>query len=161
MSYIIAQLKTDLAGRLHGTSLKKVSGVDDLISRAARQLLLDCDPQETIRISPITLTEGVYDYEAPVDLKEDRIIDIRPQNNRESGDVFSQQYSVEFDRFKEDNKFQVRYNGGVKSLRISEKLAPDTPTDYDIEYYSNYLFRTADGETMGDWQETVTAEIIS
>ena len=53
MAYIISNLKDDLAGMLHGTSMNKITGVDNLIYRAGRQLLLDCDPPETKRIGQI------------------------------------------------------------------------------------------------------------
>ena len=45
MSYSISELKTDLEGRLHGTSLNKVRNVDGVIDQAAKKLLLDLDPE--------------------------------------------------------------------------------------------------------------------
>lgn len=47
MSYNILDLKNDLEGVLHGTTNNQIQNLDGVINRAARQLLLDLDPQET------------------------------------------------------------------------------------------------------------------
>lgn len=122
MSYSVAQLKVDLQGMLHGTSLNKVTGVDELIMRAGRQLLLDVDPAETKRITPISnaLYDQVYDYAAPVDLKGNKIIDVRPQVNRTTWDRFYQVYGRDFDEYKLDGNFTVQNNSGLKTIRISK-----------------------------------------
>jgi hypothetical protein len=122
MAYTIAQLKVDLQGILRGTSLSKVSGPNELISRAGRQVLLDCDPQETKRIAQISnaIYDSVYDYPTPVDLKGVSIIDIRPQVTRDIDDSMSQTYAKSFDLRKENNTFQVQFNSGIKTVRISK-----------------------------------------
>lgn len=124
MAYTIANLKTDLEGILHGTSLNKVRGVFPLINRGARDLLLDIDPQETKRRAQITnaLYDRVYDYAVPADLKGNKIIDIRPQVRRSRSDNFSQEYSEQFDLKKTNNTFQVAYDTGVKTVRISKSV---------------------------------------
>ena len=53
--YDIQTLKQDITGMLHGTTANQIVGLTsdtnyNLINRAARQLLLDLDPQETKRI---------------------------------------------------------------------------------------------------------------
>ena len=48
-TYNITQLKADLAGIGHGTSLNKVQNFDGLVLRAARQVMSDIDLKETIR----------------------------------------------------------------------------------------------------------------
>jgi len=126
MSYTISQLKTDLTGMLHGTSLDKIQGIDDLISRAGRQVLSDIDPAETIRKGQIVnaLYDDVYEYMAPTDLKGNRIIDIVPQNSRTVADNFSQTFQENFDLYKSitNNVFTVQNNNGVKTIRISKNL---------------------------------------
>lgn len=120
--YTIAQLKSDLQGMLKGTSLNKVAAPYDLISRAARDVLSDVDPAETKRTMPISnaIFDKVYDYAAPVDLKESKVIDIRAQVNRGYGETFQQSYSAGFDSFKLNNyQFSVENNSGIKSLRIA------------------------------------------
>lgn len=126
MSYTIANVKTDLEGILKGTTTNKVKNLNDLFWRAARQVLLDIDPQETKRKAQIAsaLFDSIYDYTAPTDLKGNKVIDIRPQLNRNQSDNFSQAFSEDFDLTKgvTDNTFQVAYNNGVKTLRINKDL---------------------------------------
>ncbi len=122
MSYTKAQLKTDIVGMLHGTSLNKVRGIDELIDRSARDLLLEVDFFETIRIAPLAnaLYDKVYDYAAPSDMKGNCAIDIRPQVNRTPSDVLAQRFNREFDANKTNHTFSVLSNTGVKTLRISK-----------------------------------------
>ena len=124
MSYSVLQLKADLEGVLHGTQLNQITNVDGLILRAARKLILDIDPQETKRISLMTnpVYNSVYDYALPVDLKGNRIIDLRPQVNRYPSDVFGQSYSQAFDANKtlvNADNFNVNFNSGLKTIRIN------------------------------------------
>ncbi len=126
--YTITDLKSELAGQLHGTSLNKVEGIDGLIYRAARKLINDFDPIETIRIAQLAtpLFDRVYDYTCPSDLKGDRIVDIRPQVNRSVQDRFFQTYNEAFDMSKAalsaGGEFSVQYNTAVKSIRIAKNL---------------------------------------
>ncbi len=125
MSYSISQLKVDLTGRLHGTSLNKVTGVDDLISRAGRQVLLDCDPQETRRTQRIVATfyDKVFRNPAPDDLKGNNVIDIRAVEDRPLSENPSQTYSKNFDLYKDPNsnivQFAVEQNHGTKIISIN------------------------------------------
>jgi hypothetical protein len=122
----ITTLKAELQGILHGTTLNKVTNIDGAINRAARKVLTDIDPAETIRevaLGPIF--DSVYDYQAPSDLKGNAIIDIKPQVNRTLRDRYPQTYSQEFDVMKEYT-FQPNYNvnlkNGTKALRIDTPL---------------------------------------
>ncbi len=134
MSYSVATLKQDLNGILHGTTTNKITGLNNLINRAARTVLLDIDPQETIRIAQIglPLNDSQYEYPAPADLKGDKICDIRPQVDRGLGDIFVQRYNQQFDVEKEftlQDNFTINFNGSVKSLRID---APSLNTGIQI-----------------------------
>jgi len=124
MSYTIANAREDLEGILHGTDLSKIQNLYYLMARAARNVLLKVDPPETIKITQITnaLHDEIYDYTAPSDLKGNKVIDIRPQVNREAGDSFAQRFSKQFDLFKSSDTFQIRHNSGTKSLRIAKSL---------------------------------------
>ena len=65
---------------------------------------------------------SVYDYALPVDVKGQRIIDLRPQVNRAPDDVFKQSYSQDFDATKildDENSFNVNFNSGIKTIRIN------------------------------------------
>ncbi len=130
MAYSVSDIKSELNGVLHGTTINQVTGPDVLISRAARTLVADFDPMETIRIAQVSpfLFDQVYDYTCPSDLKGDRIIDIRPQVNRTPDNRFSQLYNEDFDANKGTPRgwrmpsFTVQWNNAVKTLRIDKSL---------------------------------------
>lgn len=126
-TYTVATLKSDLTAALHGTTLNKVQSVDRLIERAASTLLLEVDPQETIRIGQLTspIFNQVYEYTLPVDLKGNAIIDIRPQANRTLLDRYLQEYNQNFDIRKWytlQPNFTINFNKGQKSIRIDNNL---------------------------------------
>ena len=123
MSYTITNVKSDLEGILKGQSTSKLTNISSLLNRAARQVLLDLDPQETKRSTSLALFRDVYDYASPADLKGNKVIDIRPQVNRTTADSFSQNYSEAFDEEKSATnypKFQVAFESGTKYIRITK-----------------------------------------
>ncbi len=126
MSYNVLDLKNDLSGTLHGTTVNQIQNLDGLINRAARQLLLDVDPQETKRslefVNPIF--NGVFDYPIAADVKGNKIIDIFPQVQRLPRDIWSQAYNQAFDVAKQGifslaNMFTMNFNTGLKTIRIN------------------------------------------
>lgn len=129
MAYDITQLKNDLTAFIHGTTLNKVVNLDGLINRGARQVLLDVDPQETKRIVPIasTIYNQVFDYPLPVDLKGNKVIDIRPQVNRQPWEWFPQEYNQAFDLSKNwwsNAGFTINFNSSLKTIRINASFLP-------------------------------------
>lgn len=128
MAYKVQTAKSELEARLHGTTLNKVRNPNGAFNRAARQLLLDIDPQETKRITQLgQVYDKVYDYSAPADLKGDRIIDIRPQYQRESYDKYQGKYSQDFDLRKNQSgrqsTFSVQFDDATKTIRIANQNA--------------------------------------
>lgn len=121
MTYSIQTLENDLEGIIHGTTLNKITNRYGLYNRAAGEVLLDVDMQEHKRL--VTLSQvfnSIYNYSAPSDLKGNRIIDLRPQANRQ-GEVWPQRFNQWFDKkkwLKNQNQFTIQMNTGVKSLRI-------------------------------------------
>lgn len=134
MSYSITQANTDLAAVLHGTQLNKVQSLNALHNRTARQLLLDIDPQETIRktLTTTPLFNQVWDYACPSDLKGNRIIDISPQYIRNSNQIIGQMYNQDFDVSKNLNfppsEFTIQFNNAVKTIRINDTTLPQGVT---------------------------------
>lgn len=130
MSYSITNANADLQAVLHGTSLNKVQGVNNLHDRTARQLLLDIDPIETERkiLTTTPIFNQVFDYACPVDLKGNRIIDISPQYQRNNGDYLSSNYQQSFDIGKNLSRipsaFTIQYNNSVKTIRINDISLP-------------------------------------
>lgn len=132
MAYPITQLKSDLSGILHGTTTSQITDLDGLINRSARQLLLDCDPMETIRTTPITnaVFNSVYDYSCPTDLKGVAILDIKPQVNRAPTDIVVQHYNQRFDIEKNYSLMDsctIMYNTAVKTLQITAPTLTTAP----------------------------------
>lgn len=128
MAYSIQNLKVDLQGILHGTTNNQIQNEDGVINRAAREVLLDVDPQETKRtvefVGPIFNT--VFDYPLAADVKGNKIIDILPQVQRIPQDVWTQAYNQAFDVAKQNlfslkNMFTINFNTSLKTIRI------DTP----------------------------------
>lgn len=152
MAYDVLALKQDLIAVLHGTSLNQIQSIDALIYRAARDVLMDVDPQETIKTVQFAnpLYDQVYDYAIPVDLKGNSVIDIRPQVNRTPLDIFGQQYNQAFDvskAFSLAPSFTINFNGSVKTIRIN---APQLNTGITIN--------EADSTTSnGTWTATARA----
>ena len=126
MSYSVQTLKNDLSGILHGTTNNQIQNLNGVINRAARQLLIDVDPQETKRIlefaNPIFNT--VFNYPIAPDVKGNAIIDIRPQVQRLPRDIWTQAYNQAFDIakqniFNQGDGFTLNFNTGIKTLRIN------------------------------------------
>lgn len=125
MSYSISDVESDLESVLHGTTTNQITNLFGLFDRAARQLLLDIDPQETKRITQFTgpIFNNIYDYGLAADVKGNTIIDIRPQVNRLPSDIFVQQYNQAFDIWKQNymsnaDSFTINFNTAVKTIRI-------------------------------------------
>lgn len=128
MSYAISDLENDLSGIFHGTTLDSIINEFGIYNRAAKQLLLDCDPIETKRIATLAqVFNTVYDYSVPTDLKGQKVIDIRPQAGRQPGEAWEQTYARRFDLQKylnTNNAFNIQHNTGVKSLRLEAPTLP-------------------------------------
>ena len=125
MTYTIQSLKSDLTGILHGTTLNQITGLDNLIYRAARDVLLDVDPMETKKDSLMVsaIYDKVYDYSLPVDVKGNRIIDLYPTGVRKQSDNYAQRTDKDFDLAKGTNasdQFEIKFNNGVKTIRIKD-----------------------------------------
>lgn len=133
MSYAVTDILSDLAGALHGTTVNKITNLGGLMTRAAREFLLDVNPIETKRIAQLgQVFNSVYDYAAPTDLKGVQVIDIRPQAGRWPSDQYEQSFARWFDAHKRNNwnnAFNIQHDTGVKSLRIE---APTLTTPLTI-----------------------------
>lgn len=124
--YSVLDLKNDLSGILHGTTNNQIQNLDGVINRAAREVMLDVDPQETKRqvefIAPIF--NSIFDYPIAADIKGNKIIDIYPQVQRIPEDIWLQSYNQAFDVAKENlfsmqNMFTINFNTSLKTIRIN------------------------------------------
>ncbi len=131
MSYSIQDASSDLNGVLHGTTTNQIEGLFQLFNRAARQLLLDIDPQETIRTLPFAtpIFNGVNQYAIAPDVKGNRIIDLKPQVDRTARDIWPQSYNQAFDVAKNQvfaagNMFTINFNTALKTILINAPFLP-------------------------------------
>lgn len=123
----VGTLKTKLTPKLHGTSLKKVADIFNLLHEAASTMLLRIDPPDTVQRFRIgtAIYDRVYNYTAPTDLKgTDRIVDIRPIGPRDRHDSTDQTFVRQFDIRKDRDSLTVENIAGVKTLRISKCIGP-------------------------------------
>jgi hypothetical protein len=158
MSYSVLNLKQDLTGVLHQTELNQITNLDGVIDRAARQLLLDVDPQETKRVLEFVtpIYNGVFDYAIADDVKGNKIVDIRPQVRRLPVDIWSQAYNQAFDVTKQNilssvNMFTMNFNTGLKTLRVNAPYLNEPIIINQIEAIS----------TNGTWATGGTASNLS
>lgn len=139
MNTTISDFKSRLAQKIHGKSINKVQDFFGLMYEAAGNLLLQIDPIETIRATPVTngLYDQVFSIVAPTDLKKDRIVDMRPQTDQNPSNNFHQIYGADFTMYKTNNSFDVSYNSGVKTIRVSKALNPGILVNAATDLTSN------------------------
>ena len=143
--YNILKLKSDVAAASHGTTINSIQNFYGLCNRAASDVLLRIDPQETKRlVETPPVFNGVWDYAIPSDLKGNRLIDIRPQITRYPGDLWLQLYNQAFDLSKNglpsswQPSFTINFNTSVKSIRInSPNLIPGVTVNFADGVTSN------------------------
>lgn len=140
----ITTATAELTAMLQNVNINNVSYPYGVFNRAKRQLLSDVDAVGTKKVASLgTIFNGIFDYIAPIDLKDMKIIDIRPQSNR-SG-VLNRSYSQYFDINKGlENLFGVKMNSGVRTLKISNVNAP-----------APIVINNASAQNNGTWAGTV------
>lgn len=117
--YTIAKLKNDLQGILRGTSTDKITNINEVFNRAARECVADNDFAETRRTEQLTnpIYDEVYDYSLPADVKGNKIVDVIKQVNR--GEKISLIGAESFDFNKPNSTCYIKWNKGTKFLRIN------------------------------------------
>lgn len=120
---------------VHSTDLNKITNINNLLERAGRAIIGKIDPAYTIRKAEITnaIHDEIYDYSCPSDLKGSKIIDIRPQLNREVDDKLRGRYSQTFDLHKRQNTFHIETRDGEKILRLSKGVSPGPKTIHEFD----------------------------
>lgn len=102
-----------------------VNDEDDLVNDVARAVIADMDIRSTIRRGTLTpkLFNGIFDYTAPTDLKEQGIIDIPPQVKRDGKEWFLTT-PEEFDRMKEnlDGWVAIDHFNGAPKLLLAKNI---------------------------------------
>lgn len=126
MSFTIGECKDNLAGLLHGGTLNAITGIEMLFERAANTMLSKIDPIDTLRTAPLasTIHDDVYNYALPSDYK--RIVDLYPQDERNSLDVASRKFAEPFDLDKAfaEKQISIEASEGAKFLRVNWRSRP-------------------------------------
>ncbi len=123
MSATVAQLKDHLTGMGGAASIDDVVGLYALMERAANTMLARIDPIETEREQ--ALTQAVHDdlqnYTLPSDYK--KIIDLAPQDDRQSRDRASRGYMERFaaELNLRNKDIAIESREGTKFIRINWK----------------------------------------
>lgn len=107
----------------HSGTLNKVRNFPAALERAVNTLLLKIDPIDTERIISLSQTvhDNVQNYSLPSDYK--RIIDISPQDNRNTSDRASRVFAEPFDAelLFRNKTLSIESNNGLKFLRLNWK----------------------------------------
>lgn len=121
--YTISQIDSHLIGMGHGGTLNKVINKYQMYERSASKFLLKNKPITSMRTK--VLTDAVHDDLNDYDLPDDflSLIDLIPQDNRESWDNAYRTYSGVFDIQKAIKNRTVSIEGseGTKIIRINWK----------------------------------------
>lgn len=125
MSKTVGQIKTTIIGRLHGTTLNKLTDFYTLCRDTAENMLVRIDPAETNRRALLAnpVYDNVYNYSLPADFKA-------PSNlNQQSaqytfGDNSSlaRTYNRQFGNQKADNQFAVLWENTVQFLKFAKYI---------------------------------------
>lgn len=118
---LVSEIKTNLTGMLHGGTLNKVRNVEYALERAANVTKANTKSLDLQRTTALTslIYDDIYNYALPADYWD--IVDLIPQDNRESGDSAQRMYAEKFDLKKafQQKKISIESNDGTKFIRIN------------------------------------------
>jgi hypothetical protein len=139
-----------------------VKNILRIVNRAARFVVNDVDLRSTKRkayLSP-SLYKKQYDYQAPTDLKEWGVIDIRRVEGRRVSDKFNLTTNEYFDRNKTYNKNLIAIEDAslFKKLRISAELRGD---DSQVIIHQCDTTRIAGDSSVGSWTVSLDASNLT
>lgn len=121
--FTISQIKEHLIGLGHGGTLNKVRNIEAMFERSASTFLLKCHPLESMRTAGLTnlVHDDQYNYALPYDFAS--LIDLFPEDNRNTWDRALRDYAGNFDREKAIKTKVVSIEGseGSKIVRINWK----------------------------------------
>lgn len=119
--FTVAEIKNHLTGMSHGGTLNKVRNPYQMFQRSASKFILKSKPITSIRTAALTSTvyDDVYNYALPSDFLS--LIDLLPQDNRDSWDTAFRKYAGQFDMQKaiKDQTISIEGSEGTKIIRIN------------------------------------------
>ena len=151
----LSQLKSDIAGKLRGTSIKQINDFYGTAASAANRMLGRIDPQETIRIQTLAspFFDNVNDYSLVTDFK--RAIDLRPQANRikqPGRSIYSETTPRQFLTRLTQDSFSIKWNNMTRSLRAQRYKSGGVLIMDNFDIVSNW---TANGDASGIYNEVL------
>lgn len=120
--FTVTQIKDHLIGMGHGGTLNKVRNQEQMLERSAAKFLLKNKPVTVMRKAALasTIHDDVYNYALPSDFGT--VIDLIPQDNRESWDQAYRNLAGRFDLEKAIKEKTLSIEGdsaGGKIVRIN------------------------------------------
>jgi len=155
LSVSLSSLKSDIAGKLRGTSIREINDFYGTVSSAANRMLGRIDPQETIRVQTMAspFFDNVNDYSLVSDFK--RAIDLRPQSsriNRPGRSIYSETSARQFLTRLDQNSFNIKWNSMVRSLRAQRLLGGNVAT---MDTFDSITDWTANVDASGIYKEVL------
>ena len=121
MSFTVTQIKEHLTGMGHGGTLNKVRNIEAMLERSASRFLSYLHPLDVMRTTALsnTVHDDVYNYALASDFGS--LIDLIPQDNRQSWDNAFRNKAGQFDLEKAIRNRTVSIEGsdGSKIIRIN------------------------------------------
>lgn len=121
MSFTITQISNHLVGLTHSGSLNKIRNLYSMYERSASRFLMKVKPLESIRLGTLSslIHDDVYNYSLPSDFLD--IIDLIPQDNRNSWDSSVRNKAGKFDLEKatKNKTLSIEGSEGSKIIRIN------------------------------------------
>lgn len=163
LSISLAQLKSDIAPLMKGTSIRQISDFYGTAFKASSRMLARIDPQETRRIATLSMPffDNLQDYVLADDYK--RMVDIRPQANlrldQPGLSVYRQTSTIEFNTNLSPDSFSIRWNNMVRTLRAQRLPAGNVQTldDFDVTVSAGLATSqgiwSAEGDVAGFYSE--------
>lgn len=121
LSISLAQLKSDIALMMKGTSTRQLTDFYGIAFKAFNRMNARIDPEELRRTVALSMPffDNLQDYVLPEDFK--RMLDIRPQGNLRQqmvgGSDFGMTDPKQFSERLSSNSFSIRWNNMIRTLR--------------------------------------------
>lgn len=156
LNITLAQMQSDIAANLRGTSIKEIKDFFGTAAAAANRMVSRIDTQETIRTVTLATPfyDNVNDYALATDYKG--MIDIRPQANRVNtpGDSnYTQTSARQFLERLSPNSFSIRWNNMVRTLRAQVLPQGNVSTLDEFDGPTSNGLWTAEGDASGLYTE--------
>ena len=158
LAITLAQLKSDIAPIMKGTSVRSITDFYGVAFKAGNRMSARVDTQETRRIATLAMPffDNVQDYPMAEDYK--RMIDIRPQAGRidmPGQSNFQQTSTVQFNTRLDANSFKVQWNNAVRTLRAQRLPAGNVVTLDTFDSSTAAGAWAAEGDTSGLYTESL------